>query len=66
MVNGSRVWCEPLRGSPSSLPCDRLRLVTGFGWWVWVGVGVGVPVGLRVRPLLENCIVDASIPDVQY
>jgi len=40
---------------------DWFRLV-----WVWVGVGVGVPWGLRVRPLLENCIVDASIPDVQY
>ncbi len=28
-------------------------------------VGVGAPVGRRDRPLLENCTVDASIPDVQ-
>jgi len=47
---GSWAWCEPLR------------------WvsFVGAGAGVGVPVGSRVRPLLENCTVDASIPDVQY
>ena len=28
-------------------------------------VGVGASVGRRDRPLLENCTVDASIPDVQ-
>jgi len=48
----------------------------GYGSWAWCEpswsvsfgglVGVGVPVGSRVRPLLENCTVDASIPDVQY